>query len=52
MFFRRSSQEEYDKQGMWHIWETAYVHTGFLRQGPIERGHFEDVGIDRRIILN
>jgi len=25
------------------------VHTGFLRQDLIERGHLEHLGIDRRI---
>jgi hypothetical protein len=51
ILFRRSSQEEYDRQGMWHVWETALVHTEFLLQNLNERGNLEDLGIERRIIL-
>jgi hypothetical protein len=38
-------------QGMWHIWETGKLHTGF-RWGELrESDQLEDLGIDRRIIL-
>jgi hypothetical protein len=39
------------RQGMWHVWETGEVHTGFLWGDLREREHLEDLGVDGRIIL-
>jgi hypothetical protein len=36
---------------MWHVWETGQGHTGFWCKNLKERDHFEDLGVDRRIIL-
>jgi hypothetical protein len=36
---------------MWGLWETTEVHTGFWCGVLRERDHFEDIGIDCRIIL-
>jgi hypothetical protein len=46
ILFRRSNQEECDGQGIWHVWETEEVHMG-VWWGD----HFEDLGVDGRIIL-
>jgi hypothetical protein len=37
---------------MCHVWETGEMHTGFCWVDLSERDNFEDLGIDRRIILN
>jgi len=36
---------------MWHVWETEEVHTEFWWGNLKEKDHFEDLGIDGRIIL-
>jgi hypothetical protein len=36
---------------MWHVWGTGETHTGFWLGDLRERDHFEDLGLDRRIIL-
>jgi hypothetical protein len=36
---------------MWHVWRTREVHTGFWRGDLRERGHLEDPGVDRMIII-
>ena len=36
---------------MWHVWGTGKVYTGFWQRDLREIDHFEDVGIDGRIIL-
>jgi hypothetical protein len=33
------------------LWETGEIHTGFLWGGLKERAHFEDLGVDRQIML-
>jgi hypothetical protein len=33
------------------LWGTGEVHTGFCWGDLIERDHFEDLGVDGRIIL-
>jgi hypothetical protein len=38
MSFSSSSQEEYDRQGVWHKWK--------LHRYIIERGHLKNLGID------
>jgi len=40
-----------DEQGMWHVWETGEVHTGFWWGDIKDRGHLEDEGVDRKVIL-
>jgi hypothetical protein len=37
---------------MWHIWGTAEVYTGLWWGNLRERDHFQDQGIDGRIILS
>jgi hypothetical protein len=51
MFFRWLDQEEWDKRGMRHIWETGEVHTGFWCGNLGERGHLVDPGMDGSAIL-
>jgi hypothetical protein len=36
---------------MWHVWGRGKLHTGFRRGDLRERDHFEDKGVDGRIIL-
>ena len=37
---------------MRHVWETGEVHIGFLGRKPEgEKDHFENVGVNGRIIL-
>jgi hypothetical protein len=36
---------------MWHVWVRGEVHTGLWWGNLREGDHFEDPGIDRRIIL-
>jgi hypothetical protein len=36
---------------MWQVWKTGEVHTGFWWGDLRERNHFEDLGVDGRIIL-
>jgi hypothetical protein len=43
--------EEWDMQGMWHVWKTARVNTGFWWGRLREKGHLEDLGVVGRIIL-
>jgi hypothetical protein len=45
------NREEWFGRVMWHFWGRAEVHTEFWRRKLRERDHFEDIGIDRRIIL-
>ena len=40
-----------DGPGMWHVWETEEVHTGFWWGNMRERDHLEDPGVDGRIML-
>jgi len=42
---------KWDGRGMWHVWGTGETHTGFRLGDLKERDHFEDPGVDRRIIL-
>ena len=49
--FGWSNKEECNGQGMYHVWETEEVHTGVWWTDLRERDHFEDPGIDGRIIL-
>jgi hypothetical protein len=37
--------------GMWLLWEREEVHTGFWWRNLRERGHFEEIGVDRKVIL-
>jgi len=43
--------EEWDMQGIWHVWETATVNTGFWWGQLREKGHFEDLDVVGRIKL-
>jgi hypothetical protein len=36
---------------MWHAWTKGDVHTGFWWGKLRKRGHLEELGVDRRIIL-
>jgi hypothetical protein len=35
---------------MWHMWETGGRHMGFRCGNLRETGHFEGLGLDRKII--
>jgi hypothetical protein len=36
---------------MWHIWGIGKVHTGFWWRKLRARDHFENVGVDGKMIL-
>ena len=36
---------------MWYLWETGEEHTHIRYGDLMERNHFEDLGVDGRIIL-
>jgi hypothetical protein len=40
-----------DGCGTWHVWKTGEVHTEFWWGNLRKRDHFEDLGVDGRIIL-
>ena len=51
ILFGLSNQEKSDGLGMLHLWETRNLYIG-IRFGDLkERGHLEDLGVDRRTIL-
>ena len=37
--------------GMWHVWGSGVVYTGFWWGNLRERDHLDDTVVDRRIIL-
>jgi hypothetical protein len=43
--------QERDVRGVWHVWETGEVHTGFWWGNLREEGHLEDLGVNGRIVL-
>jgi hypothetical protein len=47
----RSNKKKLDGQGMWHVWETGEVHTGFWWGNLRERDKWKDLGIDGWIIF-
>lgn len=47
---RWSNKQEEDGWGMWNMWETVEVHTGFWRGDLTERKHLEDLGVCGRTI--
>ena len=47
----KKNRETIDGQGMWHVWETGEVHTGFWRADLMERDPLEGLGIDGRLLL-
>ena len=49
--FGLSNQEEWDGQGMWHVWETGEIHTGLWLGDLSEGDRLEGVGIVWRVIL-
>ena len=36
---------------MWHVWERREIYACIWWGNPKERGHLEDKGVDRTIIL-
>jgi hypothetical protein len=36
--------------GMWHLWGTGELRTGFCWEHPKEIYHLKDIGVDGRII--
>jgi len=51
IFCGLSNQEEWDGQGMWHIWETGEFHTAFWLGDLSEGNRLEGVGLVWMIIL-
>jgi hypothetical protein len=51
ILFRWSNQEDWNGLGVLHVWGGGEVNTGSRRGTLREEGHFEDPGIDGRIIL-
>jgi hypothetical protein len=51
MLVRLSDWTNRDGRGMWNVWGTRQVNTGFLRGILRERGLFENLGVDGPIIL-
>jgi hypothetical protein len=49
--FGLSNQEEWDGQGMWHVWETGEIHTWFWLGVLSDGDRLEGVGMVGRIIL-
>jgi hypothetical protein len=43
--------EEMDSQGMWHVWETGEVLTGFWWEDLMETSPLEVVDVDGRVLL-
>jgi hypothetical protein len=37
--------------GMWHVWETDEVHTGFWWEDLRERVHLKNLGVNGRVVL-
>jgi len=46
------NQESLDGRGMWHVWGSGEVHTGFWWGQLRERDHLEDLGVDGRQYWN
>ena len=44
-------KEEWDGQGMWHVWDSGVVYAGFLFGNLKEREHLQYVGVGGMIIL-
>jgi hypothetical protein len=40
-----------DGRGIWHVWGTGEVYTGFWWENLRERDHLENLGVDGRITL-
>ena len=38
--------------GIWHVWESGEVNTGFWWGNPRERDHSEGLGVNGRIIMD
>ena len=51
VLFIWSNQEEWDGQGVWHLWGIVEVYTRFWWGNLRERDHLEDPGVDGKIIL-
>jgi hypothetical protein len=47
----KNSGEEMDSQGMWHVWETGEVLTGFWWEDLMEETPLEVLGVDGRALL-
>ena len=51
ILYASSYLEQLDGRGMWHVWRTEDVYTGFWWGNLKERDDLGETGVDGRVIL-
>jgi hypothetical protein len=51
VMYIQSNREQWDGWGMWYLWRRREIRTGLWCGSLNERDHFEDIVIDRILIL-